>query len=328
MKIPEKTQNKKAMLLLSLILLFTTKTLVFSQNVVPNPRFEEFITCPTSVTGLFNIVKNWNDASTPEPHFFHKCHDTLSGSIHYAGVPNNVRGIQANAHGAYIDIITLYGSSSDRAYATVRIPALTPGAIYRVSMRVSLADNSMWATYAPAIFFSVGADSFFATRNCLPFTPQVNFDYAGHIADKTNWITLSDTMVADSAYIRLFIGNFRDNAHTTKTDTPGGAIYPNMYACYYVDSVAVEKIANSAGVNNVNGLESLTIYPNPSNGSFTIALPGAEEAQIVVTDLAGRVVKGLSAIGKTEVILDVPTGVYFVTAYTRNGVLRERVVLK
>jgi len=81
---------------------------------------------------------------------------------------------------------------------------------------------------------------------------------------------------------------------------------------------------------------SLTVYPNPSNGSFKISLYAAESgaAQIVITDMLGKTVKEftmpLSAGAKREAAVDlhVPEGIYFVSALIGSGCITQQIVVK
>ncbi|MBX2907575.1 MAG: T9SS type A sorting domain-containing protein [Taibaiella sp.] len=81
-------------------------------------------------------------------------------------------------------------------------------------------------------------------------------------------------------------------------------------------------------VRNVAGTQGILIYPNPSNGTFTIFLPKSGDAQIVITDVAGRAVKTVSTEGSTTMQLREPPGVYILTAYMADGVVRGKVVMK
>ena len=70
----------------------------------------------------------------------------------------------------------------------------------------------------------------------------------------------------------------------------------------------------------------VTIYPNPSNGKFTILLPTAN-AEITVTDLHGRqIIKMQTTEMTTNFQLDNP-GVYFVSVSTKEGTTTRKLIL-
>lgn len=73
------------------------------------------------------------------------------------------------------------------------------------------------------------------------------------------------------------------------------------------------------------------ISPNPSQGSFSITLPGAagKAASLRITNLLGQVVKEQTAITgvATNVTMDVPAGVYMISATVGNDVWTTRIVI-
>jgi hypothetical protein len=66
------------------------------------------------------------------------------------------------------------------------------------------------------------------------------------------------------------------------------------------------------------------IYPNPSDGVFNINVvsDNRESLQISISDVVGRMVNAFNTTTNQplNVAMDVPTGVYFLTARTRDGV--------
>jgi hypothetical protein len=61
--------------------------------------------------------------------------------------------------------------------------------------------------------------------------------------------------------------------------------------------------------------EEISIYPNPSNGAFTIEMPAnIVEARVVVTDMLGRKVKEEQLLStKTQITLNASPGIYLVS---------------
>jgi len=90
-------------------------------------------------------------------------------------------------------------------------------------------------------------------------------------------------------------------------------------------------------VNEVPNISStqvaaLTISPNPNTGTFSFNLPSSvnEPMQVTVTDITGR--KVLEMAGKTNtdtnIQLNSPAGMYFVTAATASGKSSAKVVVE
>ena len=77
------------------------------------------------------------------------------------------------------------------------------------------------------------------------------------------------------------------------------------------------------GVENVNNGAAFNVYPNPGNGAFMITIPAAteEDAEVIITNVAGQTVKTMNAkTGQnTSVVFDQPAGLYLISATTASG---------
>jgi hypothetical protein len=77
---------------------------------------------------------------------------------------------------------------------------------------------------------------------------------------------------------------------------------------------------------------ALHIWPEPNNGAFMLYVSSVvnEPAKIVIINTMGQKIteRTISTNQKTEISLDVPPGVYFVTAVTGQGRLYEKVVVR
>ena len=76
---------------------------------------------------------------------------------------------------------------------------------------------------------------------------------------------------------------------------------------------------------------SLAIFPNPSCGTFTVAISSVTsgDATIIVTNAVGEKVKELIAKTnqRTQITLDSPPGVYFVNTVVNNEQMNAKVLL-
>ena len=93
------------------------------------------------------------------------------------------------------------------------------------------------------------------------------------------------------------------------------------------------KISPTLGVNNVNNINTVKIYPNPSNGVSTISfnLSEATNVQVSVVDATGRVVTNVANekmnVGAQEMSLNtsnLAAGVYNVLIKTEQGAITQR----
>ncbi len=75
----------------------------------------------------------------------------------------------------------------------------------------------------------------------------------------------------------------------------------------------------------------LQVFPNPNNGAFTINLPATttEPAQVSITNVLGEKVSEFNITTNVEVeqSLQLPAGIYFVSAITKNERLVSKVII-
>jgi len=100
--------------------------------------------------------------------------------------------------------------------------------------------------------------------------------------------------------------------------------YKVTNACGTTDSTWTITLANPDAVATVNGTNAqLSVFPNPTQGVFTMTLASAiaEDVNITVTNMVGSVVKTITAATnqETQITLNQPAGVYMLTATTASG---------
>ncbi len=217
--------------LIFLIIVFAS-FIATAQNLVSNPSFEQYTTCPTNFAQITKCINWQNHTSGGSPDYFNACAATVSG----VKVPNNFLGSQAAASGnAYAGIISYNGASPDfREYVNGTLSSLSPGAVYEVSVSVSLADSSGYGIDDLGAYFYANGAVPIVTSQALPVAPHVSYTNYGALTNKLGWVRLAGTFKADSAYSHIVIGSFKNDALQTRVATPPGS---NSY--YYVDSVVV-----------------------------------------------------------------------------------------
>ena len=76
----------------------------------------------------------------------------------------------------------------------------------------------------------------------------------------------------------------------------------------------------------------LKVFPNPDQGSFTINVTSAnkENTMITITNMAGKLIKTLMTTTNTdtEIKLDVPAGIYNISAVTKRKTLTAKIALE
>ncbi len=218
-----------------LILLCLLSTQLYAQpNLVPNGDFEYSQNCTQTYGWPQNCIGWANFNGSPD--YFQVCSNT---------VPSNAWGYQWPASGnAYFGIADFsspinYGI---REAFTRQITPMVPGVTYEVSLSYSAGDKSRYSLNSVCVHFFDNGGTTFATR--WPFTPSIHFSPNSRLTDTANWVRLTATFYADSAYDNIAIGPFVDSPALLYqlTNFPSSP----SYGTWYVDSIVV-KVLDSIG---------------------------------------------------------------------------------
>jgi len=295
-----------------------------AQNIVPNPDFSATTACPAYL-GDIHKCTGWYRPTSGSSDYMNGCNTAD------VGVPANMYGIQDNRAHAYAGIYTYYGTADYREYIATHIPPMVPGAVYRVTVRVSVAEQAHVATDGFGVWFTKDArpDSAGFDR-VIPVIPQVRYTSYGVVRAKSVWTTMTTEYVPDSAYTGLIFGCFLNNAAiTAETDTPG-TMFPQEVGYYYVDSVAVERIwRNGVGIADAEQ-DMVHSYPTPFHDAVHIILTTGTPQHFIfrLYNAAGSVVRTIEGLD-TNIVMpreELPTGLYYYSIYYDDG-LTSRGVL-
>lgn len=237
-----------------------------AQNLVQNPSFENYSTCPFGSYQIDKVV-SWS-AAGGSPDYFNVC--AASGG---ASVPTNFYGYQAAAKGnAYVGLYTYnkgvpFPNNREHIQATLSSP-LAIGIKYYVSFDVSYSRDNIEIGYASdklGILFTNVSNYSSGNPPNLFNNSQVFIDTI--ISDTANWYHFEGSFTADSAYQKILVGNFFNDANT---DTLG--VDTSLYTAYYfIDNVCVSSDSNdcllSVGIEDVNTLRRVKLFPNPTNSN-------------------------------------------------------------
>ena len=113
------------------------------------------------------------------------------------------------------------------------------------------------------------------------------------------------------------------NAPTSIAVDGSGLIYIADYA-----NNVIRLVGYPVSVNSVDPSASANIFPNPSNGTFSVKLPtGCTTATILIEDLAGRNVETRTTNQTTENFSNIAPGAYFVKIVAGDRVFRDKIVV-
>jgi OOP family OmpA-OmpF porin len=204
-------------------------------NLVPNPSFETYVSCPTSFTQIYQAVP-WDTPNTGTSDYLNACAPVSFPSVN---VPQNEQGYQTAHTGVgYAGLIPLSAAPDYREY--VQAPLTSPlvaSATYLVKFYVSLADSSILAIDRLGAYLSVGPVGPVPNYAALAVTPQVESPANVYLTNSTGWTLVSGLVVASGGEDHIVIGSFRDDASTSTVPGPGP--WPGG-AYYYIDDVSVE----------------------------------------------------------------------------------------
>jgi hypothetical protein len=305
------------------VLLLTYFLLHFSafpqQNLVPNPSFEEYDTCPDFSSQIARSI-GWI-ASTPTPDYFNICAPGYS----WCTIPQNYFGTRAPASGnAYAGIISSLQTTEHREIiGTELIHPLQIGTIYYCSMKVCLAGSINPSNYCGLnklgfLFSNILYDSI----NIAPVCNCAQIFSDSIVLDTLNWFTIKGFLVADSSYQYVYLGRFNNNSTTDFIQINGTG--NNSY--YYIDDVCISTDSNYAfnyifNEIPVSTLNYFMLYPNPTSDFINIQC-NLDFAEVRIIDLLGNIKQRISiALIKDEKIdvNSLKSGCYILTVTDRKN---------
>lgn len=312
---------------IALLFLLCIPITVWGQNLVPNWSFEDTVACPDNLTQI-DRAQGWMSFKFT-PDYYNSCSNP--NLIVPVAVPHNVVGDQAAHTGnAYSGFITFKsGATNSREYIAIQLnQQMIIGQKYFLSFWVSSAFGYMnMQNYPHMASNNIGAK--FSTVAYSQSNPQPVNNFA-HIVDTNiindtiNWIKISGSFIADSAYIYLSIGNFFTDSLTSVINIDSS--FPND-AYYYLDDVKLSTDSGFVnGINNYN-YDSIEIFPNPTRD--WILIQGINIVSIEIFELCGKLAIPKIRVSSFSTKVNISTlrhGVYLLKAYTPKNFIIEKFI--
>ncbi|HRH83637.1 MAG TPA: hypothetical protein PK210_05305 [Bacteroidia bacterium] len=232
--------------LILLILTFACSLCNAQINLVPNPSFEDTVSCPL-VPNQVEKALYWS-SYRPTPDYYNYCSSMQMGMT---GVPYNFLGFQYPHSGdAFMGMIP-YELTGPTYREYIGVQLLQPtiiGQKYFVTFYVNFNGTIGFTIAINKLGVALSTVSY-SDLNPYPITNNP-IAYSDSIyTDSLNWSKVQLSFVADSAYNYLILGNFFDDVNT---DTLNLGIF-NTHSYYYIDDVCLSTDSvYCSGVANFN----------------------------------------------------------------------------
>jgi hypothetical protein len=254
-----------------LLLLFFARSFCSAQNLVPNPSFEDTVSCPYGADKL-NQARYWFSALN-SCDYYNPCAAIDNPAV---SVPHNWGGYQTALDGDAYAGIVLYAILPPPAidYREIMsvplIQPLTIGVKYFVSAYISSGYSDICQCFANNFGFRFSNVAYHPPGSHAPVDNFSHVHSTTIIEDTTNWVWMGESFVADSAYPYLMVGNFYDDANTDTADCIDLPNYGRV-SYYYVDKVCVSTDSLENLPTGIIKTKSGTrVYPNPVNDALHI----------------------------------------------------------
>ena len=296
-----------------------------SQNLIPNPSFENYTSCPTT-NGQISQAVPWINATPSQSDYFNQC----NGGVFYS-VPYNYWGYQqARTGDGYAGLLVYHNWSqqwpSTREYIEVPLKSnLVANKCYKFEMYVSSA--TIYVTDDIGIYFSQGQVTGAGnTYDTLPLQPQIINSSGNILKDTSGWTLISGIYNASGGENYITIGNFRGD----NTTTIEYLVSPNFvstfppYIYYYIDDIYLEEIQPATSfLDSISLCDDNSITLDAGNeGSYYEWSTGETSKNILVNQPGTYWVKTTSKCGSkidTTIVSREYCNIYVPNAFSPNG---------
>lgn len=310
---------------------------VQAQNLVPNPSFEEFVTCPDA-TDQISRATGWSSYFGSADYF-----NACALALQQTDVPYNSYGFQFASDGqGYAGVMTYIGPGgapdpdhSKEVFGAVLAEHLIPNVPVYLSLKVSSATNGFqvaprWACNGIGMRFSMIAD--YDGNGPHPNAAAIHLDAVP--MDTVNWILVSGVYVPDSAYGYVMVGNFfSDSLLTPEIVDSGGN---TNWAFMFVDEVCASFTPEDCGLTtNMSAQNEMPacVYPNPFSTELHIKPYNTAHIMesITLSDALGNICwRGALLPGQDELTIQGPNladGPYAIHFDGASGVKKALILI-
>ena len=226
--------------------------MALGQNLVPNPNFEIYDTCPSGIS-IFGDMQiehalGWYAPSTGTSDYYNSCNTTN------VNVPNAVFGFQSAKDGnGFLGMMLLLenGELSYFEYVQAKLTKpLIQGYNYKFSFNVNLANGSDYALEKIGAWFTNNAVSSTNGQPLFTTSPQIE-NTLGFISDTVNWTKIEGEFMANGGEEFITIGYYSD---TLNIDTLRNSVFADptsIFSYYYIDRIELKEMESSIIIPNI-----------------------------------------------------------------------------
>jgi hypothetical protein len=315
------------------IFILLTCEVCSGQNLVTNPSFEIYDTCPDFFSQI-SRANGWYSAR-PTADYFNTCSPYYPHPYTCVNVPYNSFGDRTPASGnAYVGVLgRVSGNEHRETIGSQLISPLQSGAKYFVSFKVSSGGQVniyQWCgiNKLGALFSTVKYDSLSPSPICSNCA-QICSDSI--ITDTLYWTRITGSFVADSNYSFINIGRFNLNSLTDSIQIVG----TSCYVYYFIDDVCVSTDSaysynySYTGIENLYFDNSLSCFPNPFLSELNFQSTHNEQITIYFYDIFSRQILQQTFTNSTTVNTEqFANGLYIYEVRNKDGVIKKGKVIK
>lgn len=291
-----------------------------AQNLVPNPSFENYSSCPSNFDEILKAT-GWGSFGY-SPDYFNVCATNPD-----VAVPSNQFGFQYppdSSCNAYCGLYTWGGGNYREYIGGALASTMVIGQKYYISFKVCLAENLTCGTNNIGLLFSkipYSASSPPSLNNFSHiYSPAV-------ITDTMNWTTLTGIFTSDSAYQYIIAGNFFDDSNTILNGSGCVGYYYIDDICVSTDSITCSTYSCLSAIDERQE-EEIKIYPIPTNDFLQIdLLDNVFSANAYLYDYMGREIIACKINDTSKLdVRKLTSGIYFLEIKIKDKTYFKKVI--